>query len=295
MTVTIRNVTDRQSSVHFQELQRRVWGSPEIDIVPIHVTVSVIKSGGGLLCAYADDGPADLDGMIGIAFWWLGVGQDPDDPPGSPSKLKACSHMAGVLPEWQGRGIGLQLKLAQRRAVLDQGLTDWMTWTYDPLYRRNAAFNIHRLGATSCMFARDIYGDLPDALNAGWPSDRLTVDWRLNSPTILCDAGSRRAVPEWDVAGMVIPPTCVNPARLPKPPEDELAPDGRTIALPLPEDMDAIRAQDKELAMAWRLYMRHALEEAFAAGYRLVDCTRLAQAGWRYVLVQDCERSTKES
>ena len=40
----------------------------------------------------------------------------------------------------------LQLKLAQRQAILDQGLTDWVTWTYDPLYRRNAVFNIHRSG-----------------------------------------------------------------------------------------------------------------------------------------------------
>ena len=84
MTITIRNVTDVETYNHFQELQRLVWGSPPIDIMPTHVTVAVVKSGGGLVCAFADDGPEELGGMVGGAFWWLGVGAHPDDAPGSP-------------------------------------------------------------------------------------------------------------------------------------------------------------------------------------------------------------------
>ena len=38
----------------------------------------------------------------------------------------------GVAPGYQGRGVGYRLKLAQREAVLDQGI-DLITWTYDPL------------------------------------------------------------------------------------------------------------------------------------------------------------------
>ncbi|NJN84274.1 MAG: hypothetical protein HC802_19660, partial [Caldilineaceae bacterium] len=137
-------------------------------------------------------------GMVGAAFWWLGVGVERVDQAASPNpllKLKACSHMLGVLPEWQGQRVGLRLKLAQREAVLRQGLTDWVTWTYDPLYRPNGVFNIHRLGATCNTYARNVYGELQDDLNRGVPSDRCQVDWRLNSPHVLHDIDARRHDP----------------------------------------------------------------------------------------------------
>ena len=84
--------------------------------------------------------------------------------------------MAGVLPAWQGQGLGLALKLAQRQAILEQGLTDWVTWTYDPLQRTNAVFNIHRLGAVCNTYKANWYGEMRDGLNAGTPSDRCQVD-----------------------------------------------------------------------------------------------------------------------
>lgn len=292
MTITIRPVTDVQGCEHFQELQRIVWDSPPIDLVPNHVTITIIKNGGMLLGAYDEDGPAATGGMVGLVFWWLGAAHDPADPPRSggsrpgdrPLRLKACSHTAGVHPQWQGRGIGLRLKLAQREAILAQGLTDWVTWTYDPLYRPNGVFNIHRLGATCCTYARDVYGAMQDALNAGWPSDRCTVDWRLRSPNVLQDIAQPRPTPEWDPAALLIPPVAATDAGFPTPPDRELTPDGRPIALSLPDDVAAIRREDPGLALAWRLSMRQGLEAAFAAGYVMVDCVHWPEHGWRYIL-----------
>ena len=74
-------------------------------------------------------------------------------------------------------------------------------------------------------------------------------------------------------------------AGLPLPPEDAPAPDGRVLALPLPAEMDVVRRRDAGLGMAWRMYMRAALEGAFAAGYTIVDCVEMGEHGWRYVLV----------
>lgn len=284
MSITVRQICDLENIIHIQEVQRRVWGSEPDDIIPTHVPVAVIMSGGGLACAFADDGPPELNGMIGYAFWWLGAGIDPDDSPGSPQKVKACSHMAGVLPEWQSHGVGVKLKLAQAQAVREQGLTDWITWTYDPLYRGNGVFNIRRLGATSRTFHRDIYGDLPDALNAGWPSDRVTVNWHINRPDVLRSAESPRPTIDWDVATMAIPNVEINAARLPVPPQDELVLDGHSLAVPLPDRMADVRKHDPELAMEWRIYMRDTLESVFAAGYTIVDCVNLGTYGWRYIL-----------
>ena len=49
----------------------------------------------------------------------------------------------------------------------------------------------------------------------------------------------------------------------------------------------AIRAADGALSLAWRLYVRTMLEQAFAAGYTMVDCIRIGDKGWHYVLVRE--------
>ncbi|MEZ4712102.1 MAG: hypothetical protein R3A44_33250 [Caldilineaceae bacterium] len=158
MTITLKLIKDAQGCLYFQELERLTWASPDDDLIPTHVGVTVLKNGGALLGAFADDGPAQTGGLVGAALWWIGTDTRPIvmDAPRPLSEgllppahiaaaLKVCSHIAGVLPQWQGRGIGLMLKLKQRELVLQQGLTDRITWTYDPLYRTNGVLNIHRL------------------------------------------------------------------------------------------------------------------------------------------------------
>jgi predicted GNAT superfamily acetyltransferase len=282
--ITVRPIADLAGCRHFLEVGRQVWGSDPIDVVPIHVIVTVAKNGGMLLGAYAAGGPDDTGGMVGAVFGWLGVGVDPASTEAGP-KLKFCSHMAGVLRAWQGKRVGLRLKLAQRRAVLAQGLTDWVTWTYDPLYRPNALLNIHRLGATSSTYIRNLYGELQDQLNAGVPSDRCQVDWRLNSPYVLQEVESQRQTPRWDAAALYVLPSQANATGFLMPGDTALPLDGRPLAVPIPDDIGAVRRADQALSLAWRFYLREVLEGAFAAGYTMVDCIQLAEKGWHYILV----------
>jgi len=293
--ITIRPITEVAHCEYYQELERRVWGTDETDVVPIHVLVTVQKNGGLVLGAYAPDGPAEMGGLVGATFGWLGVGVDPARREAG-QLLKFCSHMAGVLPAWQGKRIGLRLKLAQREHVLAQGLTDWITWTYDPLYLANAVFNIHRLGATCATYMRDIYGELKDDLNRGVPSDRCQVDWRLRSPHVLHDIEPRRHEHAWDATALMVLPTHSAGASgmlAPRPEAGTLwvrpvaTLDGRPLAVPIPADIAHIRRTDRELSMAWRLYVREVLETAFAAGYMMVDCVHLGDHGWRYILVRE--------
>lgn len=284
--IHIHRITDLEGCRHFQMLDRLVWGSEPLDLVPNHITVTVVKNGGLLLGAFAADGPTETGGMVGAAFGWLGTGVDPARPDQGP-RIKFCSHMAGVLPAWQGLHIGLRLKLAQRREVLVQGLTDWMTWTYDPLYRRNGVFNIHRLGATCSTYVRNMYGELQDVLNGGVPSDRCEVDWRLTSPHVLHELEPRRPTHAWDGAMLQLLPATLDARAFAVPGDPALAFDGRGLAVPIPDDIAAIRRADPDLARAWRLYLRAVLETAFAAGYTMVDCVHLGAHGWRYILVRE--------
>ena len=65
------------------------------------------------------------------------------------------SNVTAVLPEFQDKGVGKLLKLAQRQDGIARGF-DHMEWTFDPLQIRNAQFSIIRLGGSyainSCLY-----------------------------------------------------------------------------------------------------------------------------------------------
>lgn len=291
MSVTLRLINNIEGCLHFQELERLVWSSPDEDIVPTHVLITIAKSGGCLLGAYADNGPAVSGGMIGATLWWLGT-VDPlhvtceETHTGTPASLRVYSHMAGVIPEWQGRGIGTLLKMEQRRLTLAQGLTERISWTYDPLYLPNSIFNLRRLGAVCNSYKPNLYGDMVDALNKGTPSDRCEVDWFLRSDRVEAAAAGHPFLRKWDETDLrVLPsvaPAVDGPFR--RPVEIEAQLDAPHIAVPAPEDIGAIRQADTALSLAWRLYIRHIFEKAFANNYLLVDCVNLQDGGWYYIL-----------
>ena len=274
MSYTLHPITNLAGCTHFQTLERIVWGSDETEVVPNHVLVTVVQNGGGLIGAYADDGPGETGGLVGAVFWWLGTTKA--------GALKVCSHIAGVHPAWQGRGIGAALKWAQRDAVLDQGLTEHVTWTYDPLIAANGAFNLRKLGATCRTYKRNVYGKMKDALNRGIPSDRCQVDWWLCSERVVQASQGipQQAVPET----VTMWPTLDGADGLPVPASGIPDFDGsQPLAVPLPGDLDAMRQANPPLVMTWRLHLRTIFEAAFAANYALVDCTRL-HGRWHYLL-----------
>ena len=137
-----------------------------LEVLPVHLMVAVPRNGGLLLGAF------DGDDLVGYVFGFPGITAG--------GKLKHCSHMMGVAPGCQVRGIGYQLKLAQREHLLARGC-DLVTWTYDPLASRNAYLNLAKLGVVCRTYLQDYYGPMTDGLNAGLPADRLQVDWWIGS------------------------------------------------------------------------------------------------------------------
>jgi len=280
--ITVRVLKSLDDFYNFQKLQQLIWSSGEDDVIPIHVLVTQAKNGGLLQGAFAEEGAESTGGMVGMAFGWPGF-----DMYSQPPQLKFCSHIAGVLTDWHGRGIGLALKLAQREHLLAEGLMDWMTWTYDPLQRVNALFNIHRLGAICTTYHRDVYGPMDDALNAGLPTDRCQVTWRMDSERVNFALSEQKMLPVWD--GMNIEIGATRPlgvgglVRIPV--ESRLRLDGRPVAIPIPNSLASLRAEGRGLLVEWRLYQRELIEAVFAAGYAIVDCVELSELGVHYICV----------
>ena len=151
----IRPVSEHAEYLATERLQSEVWNLPDVEIVPLHVLVTAAKNGGLLLGAF------DGDRLAGFVFGFPGLTAD--------GRLKHCSHMAGVHPDYRDQNLGYRLKLAQREVVLSQGI-DLITWTFDPLEARNAWLNFHKLGAVCNTYLRNVYGDMRDGLNAACPA-----------------------------------------------------------------------------------------------------------------------------
>ncbi|MEV7969420.1 GNAT family N-acetyltransferase, partial [Sphaerisporangium sp. NPDC088356] len=102
------------------------------------------------------------------------------------------SHVTGTS---DGRGIGFALKLHQRAWALSRGL-ERITWTFDPLVRRNAHFNLTKLGARPEEYLPSFYGAMEDAINGGDESDRMLAIWRLNEPHVLAAVRREPCAPQ---------------------------------------------------------------------------------------------------
>jgi predicted GNAT superfamily acetyltransferase len=150
------------------ELQQRIWGFADIDVVPEPIFVVALKTGGQVLGAFAGGR------LIGFALSFAAQG-DPQD--------YLHSHMVAVLPEYQNQGVGRQLKLAQREEALARGI-DLIEWTFDPFQIKNAHFNIAVLGVLIRRYIPNCYGHTSSPLHRGLPTDRLVAEWWLRSERV---------------------------------------------------------------------------------------------------------------
>src|SRR5689334_21440814 len=129
MRIEYRVVDDPDELKEIVDLEAVVWSMPLSEAVPHNMLFAVIHSGGVVL-------RADSDGeLVGFALGLVALrGEEPI----------LWSHLAGVVPMRQGQGIGVGVKQAQRRWALEHGFKI-IAWTYDPLQRGNANFNLHLL------------------------------------------------------------------------------------------------------------------------------------------------------
>lgn len=272
--VEIRVLTQPEEMEQVAQMQDIAWQGREA-VVPPSFMVALAHEGGLILGAYTLQEPREL---VGFVMGFLGLHETPEGR----RIIKHCSHMMGVHPDWQNQGLGYWLKRAQWQWVRHQGL-ELITWTYDPLWSRNAHLNIRKLGGIVRTYYPNYYGPMTDALNRGLPSDRFLVELWVNTPRVRDRMESQPRKP-LDLAHFlaaevrILNPAVLNDQGLPVPPETFDEPDPETepfVLVEIPPDFFQIRAQDMDLAWRWRLHIRYVFQHLFDQGYLVTDFLHL--------------------
>jgi predicted GNAT superfamily acetyltransferase len=245
------------------ELFAEVWGRPGAPPISSDVLKALAHSGNYVVGAYQDRR------LIGGLVGWLG---------GDPRhELHMHSHILGVLTGAESHGLGFELKQHQRSWCLERGVKV-MEWTTDPLVRRNAYFNLTKLGARAPEYLLNVYGEMRDGINAGEESDRLLIRWHLDSKD--AERAAAGGAIEPDVEALMAKGAEV---LLSAPLTPTLSPgrgEGAILLIQVPQDIVALRREEPAVARAWRLALRDALTRMLSAGYEITGATR---DGW-YVL-----------
>lgn len=235
--IEIRQLTEADDMVIIGEVFQQVWGSLT-ELVRLEMLMAVSHSGGYVVGAFDTSRHSDAHPngqIIGASVALLATHN------GQPA---LHSHVTGILPGARSSGLGRAMKLHQQAWAQARGI-DWIVWTFDPLVRRNAWFNIAILGAEVHQYLPRFYGTMSDAINAGDESDRLLMAWS----------------------------TVTNPDSPVRDGSDLVAADIHSL-VPTPDDIVALRRTDPAAVATWRADNRAALTAALTAGRPIIGFTR---------------------
>ena len=267
MAFSIVELTEIEDLRKLADLFAEVWGRPGEPALTSDVLKALAHSGNYVCGAYADT--RLVGGLVG---WFGGV---------PPHELHLHSHILGVVAGSEAHGLGFELKQHQRRWCLEREVKV-IEWTTDPLVRRNAYFNLTKLGAGAHRYLVNVYGEMTDGINAGEESDRLLISWLLDSQSAEAAAAGRGPEPRLDQlrhdgAKEVL---AVGHAGEPVGTTSSSISSSRVLLCQVPDDIVSLRRSDPALARAWRVALRKAFTVAIDSGYEVSGATR---SGW-YVL-----------
>ena len=145
--ITIRRARSIADYRACQQAQKVAWGVREEGyLIPIATMVGANLHGGLVAGAFLPDGEA-----VAMSFAFLGRIK---------GRLCLYSQLTGVVPGFQARGLGYQIKLFQREIARSEGI-ERIAWAFDLLQAGNAHFNLTRLGALRCNTSRTCTASAP--------------------------------------------------------------------------------------------------------------------------------------
>ncbi|MCM3706603.1 MULTISPECIES: GNAT family N-acetyltransferase [Cytobacillus] len=255
-SLVIKNLHTVKDLEAVYELEAGIWSVEEA--VPVNHTVATVKNGGFVLGAFVGEK------LIGFQYSFPGY---------DGTKAYLCSHSLGIHQEYRALGIGEKLKYAQKQTALEKGY-DLISWTYDPLETVNANLNLHKLRAVCTQYTENAYGEMSDQMNAGIPSDRFLVEWRIldESPVRQLSAEVLPRAIEIEVADGLSTPEGVN-----------LEYENEKILIPVPGNFQDIKKREFELALKWRKSTKEAFAHYLSKGWIVTDLIKDETAENQYL------------
>ena len=220
--VEIRELRTLQEQFHARMIFDSVWPASNETQITSNMLQAMVHSGSYLV------GVFDRKKIVGASFAF----------PSIEPETHLHSHMTAFIDEYRDQGFGTQVKMHQWSWAKQHGYKS-ITWTYDPLVRRNAKFNILKLGADLISYLPNFYGNMADELNTGDESDRIMVRWDTT-------------------------------VSAPQPRAEIFEPPYDAELIALPQDIVAIRRSVPELSQKYRFEVRAAFTEAFATGKKVI-------------------------
>ncbi|CAN5407646.1 hypothetical protein BH09ACT12_BH09ACT12_21460 [soil metagenome] len=245
--VTVREVADLEELGAVVELLSEIWGRAENPPVTIELLRALTKAGNYVGGAFVDDR------LVGASVGFFHA----------PSEEALHSHIAGVSASTTSRSVGFAIKLHQRSWTLLRGVSE-IVWTFDPLVRRNAHFNLVKLAAVPVEYLPNFYGAMADRINAADDSDRLLVRWPLRDPAVGAAYSGEEARPAPDPGAAVA--LGVGPDGLPVPGRLDAA----TSLVQVPADIESLRHTDPAAAHLWRVAVRDVLSTLVRDGSQII-------------------------
>ncbi len=221
-SIQVRELVNLQDQDSGRRIFDLTWAMDAGTEITPNLLQAMVHSGSYLSGAFIDNK------IVGTAFAF----------PATNNGLHLHSHMTAVLDEYRDKGVGYALKIDQWGWAKKENYSH-LSWTFDPLVRRNAKLNIVKLGVDISAYYPNFYGAMPDALNAGDESDRLMVSWS----TDIYEPKARELITH------------------PKP-ED--------ILIEIPEDIVVIRSSNQSESMKWRRQVRDQFLAAFEKNGKVV-------------------------
>ena len=258
--LVIRPVAEAEVD-QLESLQQAIWGMSDMEVIPGRVLHALQFNGSVVLGAY--DGSNLVGFVVGI------VGRLP-----TTDQYHLYSAIMGVLPAYQNRHVGYQLKMAQASVARQMGLS-CITWTYDPLESRNARLNIGKLGAICRRYLPNFHGTMT-GINAGIPSDRFYVEWYIEDEPVLRRLLAPTQQPTFQQlmleGAVLLNRSNWNEQGLPEPPAGfaQNAPSSMLL-VEIPARFQQLKSQNFTLAQRWRERTGQIFSYYFKVGYVVTD------------------------
>lgn len=259
MTIDIRPLQSVEDLRSAADLQQQILGDQATEAWRLPHLVDVQQSGGLLLGARST--PHTTHGSLDAILI---------DLLSTVERYPARRTVAwAVCPQQRNRGIGTQLRLTERTALQHEAV-DLVHWDADPLNSAEMYVALNKLGGILTGYSCNTLGSFRDARAPGLATDRVRVEWWIDSPRVISILDRGQRLPHQHIGlneMVVLTKTTLLATGVRGIIEQEQTVTAEHVLAEIPENLDELQVRDHDAAIQWRLHSRRFMEQLFGLGY----------------------------